>query len=109
MSKQQWYITLNDHKEDFNENPRTRLTNPTYSEIGQIISDRIVLETDVGKFKEYETFEEMKDKLSDVEILQEFLKLCRQSWHHDPWNTDFHYWHLLTVHCDEILTFEKSH
>jgi len=46
-------------------------------------SDRFLLETDVGKSKEYETFGEMQEKLSDAEIHQEFVKLSRQSWHHD--------------------------
>jgi len=46
-------------------------------------SDRFLVETDVGKSKEYETLGEMKSKLSDAEIHQEFVKLSRQSWHHD--------------------------
>merc|ERR1712202_27572 len=46
-------------------------------------SDRFLLETDVGKSKEYETFGEMQEKLSDAEIHQEFVKSSRQSWHHD--------------------------
>jgi len=45
-------------------------------------SDRFLCETDSSS-KEYETFQEMTDKLSDVEIHQEFLKLSRKSWHHD--------------------------
>jgi len=45
-------------------------------------SDRFLCETDSGS-KEYETFQEMTDKLSDVQIHQEFLKLSRKSWHHD--------------------------
>jgi len=45
-------------------------------------SDRFLCETDSSS-KEYETFQEMADKLSDVEIHQEFLKLSRKSWHHD--------------------------
>jgi len=45
-------------------------------------SDRFLCETDSSS-KEYETFQEMTEKLSDVEIHQEFLKLSRKSWHHD--------------------------
>jgi len=45
-------------------------------------SDRFLCESDSSS-KEYETFQEMTDKLSDVEIHQEFLKLSRKSWHHD--------------------------
>ena len=36
MQKRQCYITLKDHKQDFNIKPRTRLINPTYSKIEQI-------------------------------------------------------------------------
>jgi len=45
-------------------------------------SDRFLCESDSSS-KEYETFQEMTEKLSDVEIHQEFLKLSRKSWHHD--------------------------
>jgi len=45
-------------------------------------SDRFLCETDSSS-KEYETLQEMTDKLSGVEIHQEFLKLSRKSWHHD--------------------------
>lgn len=44
LPKQQCYITLKDHKKDFASNPKTRLINPSYSDIGQIskcIIDRI--------------------------------------------------------------------
>jgi len=45
-------------------------------------NDRFLCESDSSS-KEYETFQEMTEKLSDVEIHQEFLKLSRKSWHHD--------------------------
>jgi len=45
-------------------------------------SGRFLCESDCSS-KEYETFQEMTNKLSDVEIHQEFLKLSRKSWHHD--------------------------
>jgi len=45
-------------------------------------SDRFLCKSDSSS-KEYETFQEMTEKLSDVEIHQEFLKLSRKSWHHD--------------------------
>jgi len=45
-------------------------------------SDRFLCESDSSS-KEYETLQEMTDKLSGVEIHQEFLKLSRKSWHHD--------------------------
>ena len=36
LPKQQCYITLKDNKKDFASNPKTRLINPSYSDIGQI-------------------------------------------------------------------------
>ena len=36
LPNKQCYITLKDHKTDFNNNPKTRLINPCYSDIGQI-------------------------------------------------------------------------
>ena len=36
MAKQQCFLTIKDHKEDFRTNPRYRLINPTKSELGQI-------------------------------------------------------------------------
>ena len=44
MAEQQAFITLKDHKENFQNNPTSRLTNPANSEIGRIskqILDRI--------------------------------------------------------------------
>ena len=37
LPKQQCYITLKEHKKDFARNPKTKLINPSYSDIGQII------------------------------------------------------------------------
>ena len=36
LPKQQCYITLKDHKKDFASNPKTRLINQSYSDLGQI-------------------------------------------------------------------------
>ena len=47
-TKREAYITLKDHKENFMDNPKTRLVKPAKTEIGRIskmILDRIIRET----------------------------------------------------------------
>ena len=71
--KQQCFITLKDHKDNFESNPKTRLINPTKSEMGKIakhIVSRIVLDvkkkTGLGQWTKtsdaVEYFENIKEK-----------------------------------------------
>ena len=36
MAKQQWFVTIKDHKPNFRTNPKYRLLNPTKSELGKL-------------------------------------------------------------------------
>ena len=36
MAKQEYFITLKDHKENYRSNPKYRLLNPTKSQLGKI-------------------------------------------------------------------------
>lgn len=42
LTKKDCYITIKDHKSDFEANPTTRIINPTQPEIGKISKKRIL-------------------------------------------------------------------
>ena len=58
MSKSECYITLKDHKQHFQDNPKVRLINPAKTNIGQIskiylqeINEEILKQTNLNQWK----------------------------------------------------------
>ena len=65
LPNKQCYITLKDHKEGFNNNPKTRLINPCYSDIGQI--SKIIIDKVNNSIRKTNQFNQWKSTQEVIE------------------------------------------
>ena len=64
LAEQQCFVTIKDHKEDFQNNPKYRLINPTKSELGKVSKD--ILENINNKIRQASKFNQWQNSSATI-------------------------------------------